>query len=162
MMKIMREAGILLGLSVVVALAVNQFSPVGIALFGNWDTQKGVISAKTHGQETPEGLEITDVAAARAIFDTGEALFVDARGEGPYDEGHIAGALSLPVNLFEERIESFLTAHPPELPMVCYCSGRECEDSHKLARLLMDMGYVSVRVFIDGFPAWEKEGHPVE
>ena len=161
-MKILREIGIMLGLSVVVALSVNHFSPVGIALVGSWDTEKGVVSAKTHGEETPEGMEITSVAEARAIYDRGETLFVDARGITPYEEGHIRGAISFPINLFEERIEAFLMDYPPERPIVSYCSGRECEDSHKLARLLLDMGYGNVRVFIDGYPGWEKGGHPVD
>ena len=162
MERMLKEVLGLLVFSVAVALLVNQFSPVGIALVGNWDTEKGAISAKARGEETPEGMEITAVAAARAVFDAGGALFVDARTQDLYDEGHIAGALSYPVGEMEERIEGFITEYPPEQAIVAYCSGRECEDSHKLARFLIDMGYTRVRVFIDGFPAWQKEGHPVE
>ena len=46
--------------------------------------------------------------------------------------------------------------------MITYCSGRTCEDSHNLARLLSEVGFTDVRVFIDGFPGWEAEGYPVE
>jgi 3-mercaptopyruvate sulfurtransferase SseA len=30
-----------------------------------------------------------------------------------------------------------------------------------LAQLLMDIGYSSVNVFVDGYPLWEENGYPV-
>ena len=37
---------IIIGVSVLFGFTVNAFSPNGIALFGTWDTTKGVVSAK--------------------------------------------------------------------------------------------------------------------
>jgi 3-mercaptopyruvate sulfurtransferase SseA len=64
--------------------------------------------------------------------------------------------------LYEERLEAFLAKYPLSTRIVTYCSGRECEDSHELAQILLQFGYENVSVFIDGFPAWEKSGFPVE
>ena len=154
--KTIKEIIILVGVSVILALMVNTLSPRGIALVGKWDTVN--LGGHTAGE-----LEIIDsVTWAKSIFDKGDALFVDARSQNDYDNGHIPGAISLPVGQFEAGIESFLNRYPLEQPIVIYCSGRNCEDSHLLAQALSDVGFTNVRIFIDGFPAWEAGGYPIE
>lgn len=160
--KTIKEIIILMGVSVILALAVNTLSPRGIALVGQWDVAKGVISANPGGTAVKKSVEIDSVARAKALFDKGDVLFVDARSQNHYGNGHIPGAVSLPVGQFEERIESFLNRYPLEQPIVTYCSGRTCEDSHELARFLSDLGFTNVRIFIDGLPGWEAEGYPIE
>jgi rhodanese-related sulfurtransferase len=152
----------LVGISIILALGVNFFSPRGLALLGQWDTAKGVITANPDKFKTGQPTEIDSVARAKIIFDKGDVLFVDARSQNDFDNGHIRGAVSLPVARFEAEIEFFLNRYPPELPIVTYCSGRTCEDSHELAQALSDVGFTNVRIFIDGFPSWEAQGYPVE
>ncbi|MDX9786622.1 MAG: rhodanese-like domain-containing protein [Desulfobacterales bacterium] len=153
---------ILFSAAVVTALTVNHFSPWGIALIGNWNTEKGVISAKPKNDVVAHEREIGDIHIVKEIYDRGGALFVDARPVEVFNEGHIAGAVPFPAGEMEERIEAFINTHAPETRIITYCSGRECEDSHILAEYLTDFGFKTVQVFVDGFPAWEKEGYPVE
>ena len=157
-----KELMIIIGISVLFGFAVNTFSPKGIALFGNWDTSKGVISAKSKGDENYFFEEIEEIQAAKEIFDHGEALFLDARHPDAYHEGHIPGAVSLPVGRFDELIEGVRGRYPTSTSIITYCSGRECEDSHNLARLLFMEGYAHIRIFIDGYPGWEEMGYPHE
>jgi rhodanese-related sulfurtransferase len=160
--KLSIQTLILLGVSVILALIVNYFSPVGIALIGQWDTTRGVISAQAKNDVVAGKLEIEDVTRAKQIFDNGNVLFVDARTRDSYDDGHIPGAESLPVGQFDELIDTFIDKYAIEQAIVTYCSGRTCEDSHNLAQLLIDFGYGDVKVFIDGFPGWQAEGYPIE
>jgi rhodanese-related sulfurtransferase len=160
--KTVKEIIILVVVSVVLALVVNSLSPRGITLVGQWDTAIGVITANPTGVAQWKLKEIDSVALAKKIFDMGDVLFVDARSQNDYENGHIPGALSLPVGQFEKRIEFFLNHYPPEQPIVTYCSGRTCEDSHDLAQFLSDVGFTNVRIFIDGFPNWKAKGYPVE
>ena len=160
--KTIREIVILVGVSVALALVVNTLSPGGIALVGQWDTAIGVITADPTGMTEAKPQEIDSVALAKEIFDKGDVLFVDARSSDNDQDGHIQGAISLPVGQFDERIESFLDRYSSDQPIVTYCSGRTCEDSHNLAQFLSDAGFTHVRIFIDGFPGWESEGHPIE
>jgi rhodanese-related sulfurtransferase len=157
-----KELMIIIGISVLFGFAVNTFSPKGIALFGNWDTSKGVISAKSKGDENYFFEEIEEIQAAKEIFDRGGALFLDARHPDAYHEGHIPGAVSLPVGRFDEMIEGVRGRYPASTSIITYCSGRECEDSHNLARLLFMEGYTHIRIFIDGYPGWEEMGYPRE
>jgi len=160
--KTIKEIIILVGVAVALAIVVNTFSPRGIALVGQWDTAKGVITANPNETAEQKLQEIDSAGRAKEIFDRGSVLFVDARSQQDYENGHIPGAVSLPVGRFDERIESFLNQYPLEQPIVTYCSGRTCEDSHHLAQLLSEAGYTDVRIFIDGFTGWQAEGYPVE
>ena len=157
-----KELMILIGVSVLFGFAVNTFSPWGIALFGAWDTSKGDVSANSRANEDYFFEEIKDTHVAKEIFDKGGTLFVDARHPDAYHEGHIPGAVSLPVGRFDDMIEDFRSRYPTSTPIITYCSGRECEDSHNLARLLFMEGYTHIRIFIDGYPDWEGMGYPHE
>jgi rhodanese-related sulfurtransferase len=91
-------------------------------------------------------------------------LFLDARRSSVYAEGHIAGARSLPVwesdidarvkGLYEEGLDQ-------RAPVVIYCSGGNCEDSHMLAEKLYMVGFDNALIYKDGFPDWQKRGLPV-
>jgi len=94
-------------------------------------------------------------------------LFLDARRTSVYEQGHIAGARPFSVwesdidekvnKLFEERGDPREQAQP----IVVYCSGGDCEDSHMLAQKLWGIQFNNVYVYKDGFPDWQKRGGAV-
>ncbi|MBW1822128.1 MAG: rhodanese-like domain-containing protein [Deltaproteobacteria bacterium] len=159
---IAKELIILMGFAVIAAFTVNYFSPNGIALFGQWDTSHGVITARPKNDPVAVGFEIKDVNTAKEIYDTEKAVFVDARSYEAFIDGHIKNAVSIPTNQFFEFIDHFKTKYPSTTPVITYCSGRECNDSHELAQYLIGEGYANVKVFIDGYQEWERKGYPVE
>lgn len=159
---LVKEAGILAVAAVIAALCVNYFSPAGIPLVGQWDTSKGTISAKSGDDAVTDEYVIDNVNAAWNIYESGTAVFVDARSFKDYMDGHIKGAVSIPVDEFDEAIRPFAERYSLDTVIIAYCSGRTCDDSHRLSQLLVDYGYPNVSVFIDGFPAWQAEGLPIE
>lgn len=93
-----------------------------------------------------------------------KALFLDARRSSVYAEGHIAGARSMPV--WESDVDARVKALYEEgldqqAPVVIYCSGGNCEDSHMLAEKLYMVGFDNLLIYKDGFPDWEKRGHAI-
>lgn len=159
--KLLKEIGLLLGIALSLAFVVNALSPNGIALQGNWDVSKGMVSAKVRSDTLiSKKLEI-ELPEAQTLFKQG-VLFVDARSEEDYKAGHIRGAVSLSVERFFDEIKKFQERYPDSTPLVTYCSGRECSDSHDLAENLMNAGYTDIRIFIDGYPVWEAQGLPVD
>ncbi|PYQ29476.1 MAG: hypothetical protein DMF56_10945 [Acidobacteria bacterium] len=94
-------------------------------------------------------------------------LFLDARRTSVFEEGHITGARSFSVwesdiddkvnALFNERSDP----REQNLPIVIYCSGGACEDSHMLAQKLWGIQFNNVYVYKDGFPDWQKRGGAV-
>ena len=160
--SIAKELLVLIAIGVFTAFTVNYFSPRGIAFFGNWDKSIGVITAKPKDDVVAHELEIQSTRMAKEIFDRGKAVFADGRAQRFYEEGHIKGAVSMPIDQFEELIDDFLRKYPESTMIVTYCFGRECDDSHEIAKLLIDEGYTNVRVFVDGYPGWVEEGYPIE
>jgi len=100
---------------------------------------------------------------AKGLFEQ-KVLFLDARRTSVYREGHIAGARSFAVweADVDEKVRSLAGENlPAGVPVVVYCSGGDCEDSHMLAQKLWGVGFDNVLVYKDGFPDWEKRGWPV-
>ncbi len=161
-MKTFKEVSMILAVSVLLAFGVNYFSPNGIALMGQWDISQGVVTALEKNDVVLDELEIDDITYAKSLYDTGNVLFVDARSIEDYNDGHVKGAVSLPVGQYDEQIDAFLELYDLDRPIVTYCSGRTCEDSHHLAQLLMERGYMNISVMIDGFPGWQAEGYPID
>lgn len=161
-LPIIKKTFSLLLLAVIAALITNHFSPVRIELIGQWDHGKSVINADTKDGSPSHHPDIDDVYMAKLIYDGGKAVFVDARSTDSYGESHIKGAESLPIDEFDYLIEFFSNRYPTDKHIITYCSGRSCEDSHRLAQMLFDFGYESVSIMIDGFPVWEENGFPVE
>lgn len=95
------------------------------------------------------------------------ALFLDARRTSVFEQAHIAGARPFSVwesdvdekvaKLFEERSDP----REQNRPIVIYCSGGACEDSHMLAQKLWGVQFNNVYVYKDGFPDWQKRGGAV-
>jgi rhodanese-related sulfurtransferase len=89
------------------------------------------------------------------------ALFIDARRSATYALGHIPGARSLPAweDGLVAKVEQ-LGLFTPDLkaPVVIYCAGGDCHDSHLVAEKLWLAGFRNLRIYADGFPDWEKRG----
>jgi len=98
--------------------------------------------------------EVRDLAAAGA-------LPVDARDAALYAEGHLPGALSLPLGEVESQLPAFRQQVAVDRPLVIYCNGYGCPDSFDLGLRLIEAGYRDVRVFEGGFPEWRDAGLPV-
>lgn len=60
---------------------------------------------------------VTAGEAFQALTD-GEAVLVDTRSESEYLEGHISGAINIPVN----QVESFLGELDPNTWYITYCT----------------------------------------
>ncbi len=92
------------------------------------------------------------------------ALFLDARRSSVFQEGHVAG--SRPFSVWESDVDDKVnalfgersSAEQQAQPIVIYCSGGACEDSHMLAQKLWGAQFNNVLVYKDGYPDWVKRG----
>jgi rhodanese-related sulfurtransferase len=95
------------------------------------------------------------------------AVFLDARRSSVYKDGHIQGARSFPVweSDIDARVKAFFEeGRDQRAPIVVYCSGGDCEDSHMLSEKLYFVGFDNALVYKDGhirgarsFPVWESD-----
>lgn len=125
--------------------------------------QPDLTKFKPHPDKPYVEIGYADVAALH----NGGALFLDARRTSVFEQGHIAGAR--PVSVWEsdvdDKVRSIWNERNSEAeqakPIVVYCAGGECEDSHNLAQKLFDAQFTNVYVYRDGFPDWQKHGGAV-
>lgn len=108
-------------------------------------------------------VEITNEDAMQLWHE--KAIFIDARRTDVYNSGHVKGARSMPVweADIDDRVRDFFNeVTDQQQPIVVYCTGGNCEDSHMLADKLWGAGFENVLVHTDGFPGWQKIGGAVE
>jgi len=108
-------------------------------------------------------LEISGDDAA-GLHAANAAPFLDARRTNVYEQGHIAGARPFSVweSDVDEKVKAFFQeGRDQSQPVVVYCSGGDCEDSHTLAQKLYFVGFDNVLVYKDGFPDWQKRNLPI-
>lgn len=153
--RTVREAGLIVGLAVVLGLAIN--APL-VVRFLKGDLEGGFLAAKPF-----PGIIQIGLAEAEDLFASGKGLFVDARPSDEYRAGHILGARSQPFVTADERaLAGLISAVGPDQEIVVYCSGGDCLSSLGLARLLTGRGLAEVRVFPGGWAEWTAAGLPGE
>lgn len=112
-------------------------------------------------QPRPDSPTMIHLPEARDLFETGGALFIDARHAFDFARGHIRGAVNLPLGEFDSRT-SLLDSLPRNKVLITYCDGIECNSSIGLASKLRDAGFSGVRIFFGGWNEWQAQNLPTE
>jgi len=98
---------------------------------------------------------------AEDLFVTQEALFIDSREKEAFVSGHILGALNIPYEEEDGKLELDSLNISSQNTLVVYCDGSECQSSILLAKLLHEHGFEDIRVFLGGWREWSEMGLPV-
>jgi rhodanese-related sulfurtransferase len=91
-----------------------------------------------------------------ARIERGDAVVLDVRPAEEFAAGHIAGAVSVPLEELQERLDEL----PAGVEVVAYCRGPYCLLASRALELLREHGFRSDRLE-DGFPEWRLAGLPV-
>src|SRR5215472_2385192 len=86
----------------------------------------------------------------------GTAIVLDVRPEDEFRQGHLPGALNIPLRQLERRLADL----PPDREIVAYCRGPWCVLSFEAVAALRRRGF-RVRRLEDGFPEWKVAGLPI-
>jgi len=86
-----------------------------------------------------------------------QVVVLDTRPVNEYAAGHIAGALSVPVEDLQRRLRQF----PRDQEYVAYCRGPYCVYADRAVEILRAHGRRARRL-VEGFPEWRAAGLPVE
>lgn len=107
------------------------------------------------------GASTIDAQMAKLLHDKG-IVFVDARDDAHFKEGHIPGAKHLSVK-DEGFTEANLSAIAPKnKPVVFYCTGVTCMASSMAAQKAVEWGWSTIYYFRGGLTQWKTSGLPVE
>ena len=105
--------------------------------------------------------ELIHLEEARRLFESGQALFIDARHVLDFQRGHIRHAINIPLGEFSGH-RADLSAIGQNRILVTYCDGSQCNSSMELAALLSGMGYAEVKNFYGGWQEWSSAQLPIE
>lgn len=144
---------VLVFISFASAIFLNMMRQDGLTLPGDWSDKARLTL------DSGENLMIS-LDDAKKIFQARQAVFLDARPRAEYDAGHIQGARSLPWDSFDEQVESVMSDIGEQTTLITYCDGPTCNLSHELAMALIDMGYPTVRVLVNGWTVWQNSRLP--
>ena len=102
-------------------------------------------------------VEVLTAPELRERLDEGKVVLLDVRPEAEFQAGHIAGAVSAPL----ERLDAVAARLPKRREVVAYCRGPYCVYADEAVRLLRARGLRARRLDV-GFPEWRRSGLPVE
>jgi hydroxyacylglutathione hydrolase len=111
--------------------------------------------------EKVDGYENTDIQHTLQHWKAGDKspvpfMLLDVRTAEEYAEGHIKGAVLIPVQELEQRISEV----PKDKQVYVYC--RSGVRSSRASKILVDAGYTRIENVVGGFMAWKDAGYPVE
>src|SRR5688572_23576757 len=85
-----------------------------------------------------------------------QVVIVDTRPASEYVAGHIAGAISVPVDDLQRRLKELTKGRE----YVAYCRGPYCIYADRAVEILRASGRRARRL-AEGFPEWRSAGFPV-
>ena len=118
------------------------------------DTVGDLVSSYLRSRDALEPVPASDLL--RRARD-GLVTVIDVRPPEEYVEGHIAGALNIPLDSLETRLREL----PRDREIVAYCRGPWCVLSFEAVARLRTAG-IEARRLQDGLPEWRRAGLPVE
>lgn len=102
-----------------------------------------------------EGMDAIGKGELLRRIEAGAVVVIDARPRVEYRQGHIAGAISVPVSELADRLKQ----PPPDAEVVAYCRGPYCVYADEAVELLQAHGIRAARLD-DGYPEWAAAGLP--
>jgi rhodanese-related sulfurtransferase len=84
-------------------------------------------------------------------------VIIDVRDRTDYDQGHLPGAISLPIHEFKERVEGLKL--PKIEAVILY--GADDVRARDATRVLYESGYQGALTLKGGIAAWRDAGQPL-
>ena len=184
MRNVFFEALLVGATGLILALAANGLSPRGLKLTRNYSPGGALAAARAlpatetnaaastqvlGAQLRAEGLQLADSNLVSRLFadprrEQDLVVFVDARDDEHYQNGHIPGAYQLDHYHPENYLAAVLPVCQEAEKIVVYCKGGSCEDSEQTAIFLRDAGVSKEKLFVyaGGFDEWSANRQPIE
>jgi len=83
-------------------------------------------------------------------------LVINALAKKYYDDCHILGSLSIPL----DKLEAYARTLDKKTPIVVYCASYSCPVSEKAWRIFDALGFTSVWAYEGGLAEWSQKGYP--
>ncbi|KAA3619970.1 MAG: rhodanese-like domain-containing protein [Calditrichaeota bacterium] len=92
------------------------------------------------------------------INSQGTTLILDVRSTAEFTQGHIPGAVNIPITEINQRLSELNSYKDKEIAVVCYSGGRTVAS----LRLLKEAGYSNLKHIAGDMQAWYAARLPLE
>lgn len=106
--------------------------------------------------QSRENLEAVNAEDLVRRIEAGKVTVIDVRPVVEFEAGHIAGAISVPMDQLAAKLDSL----PRRKEIIAYCRGPYCVQSDAAVSLLGKHGFKAKRLEF-GLPEWRAKGHAV-
>lgn len=113
-------------------------------------------------QEQFQGVKTVNLAQAYALFQQGQARFIDARPAEEFAELHVPKSLNITPGMVAAGVAEKVAGLAKDREIVVYCGQASCDLALKVAEQLQALGYTRVTAYIGGFRAWDEAGYPAD
>ncbi len=134
--------------------ALDAVAALRVLAESHTDEVRTLVASYLHARDQLEPVPAQELLA-RA--NSGLVTVLDVRPSEEFDQGHIPGALNIPL----DDLASQLHMLPGNQEVIAYCRGPWCVLSFEAVRLLRDAGFEARRLQ-DGLPEWRYAGYPLE
>lgn len=142
-------------LSIILAAAVNMVRPDGFSL-------SGLLAPPATAGTGDAGFATLTLQEGWSQYAMGKIIFVDARESFAYEQGHLPGAVNVPLNDVKNHFGQLESIMKSGIELITYCDGPDCPLSFELAGILRTNGIRPVRVLVQGWIGWYESGFPIE
>lgn len=115
-----------------------------------------VLTLAACGGNSYETVKVAELAAASANATAPNMVVLDVREPYEFAEGHVPGAILLPLSSLEQRIDEVPEGDP--IYVICRSGNR----SQEASEILVENGVKNVVNVDGGMLAWQAAGYPVE
>ncbi len=151
----LKEAALILVLSLVLTFAINALRPDGLAIIP--------VHAHPKGAGAPiSGPRIYSADDCLHLLQEGKAVFLDAREAALYKMGHLPGALHMPKEMVDQNLVRLKEKERGNKILITYCDGQGCKKAEELLRTLQGRGITALGLFADGWQGWMEKGLPID
>lgn len=148
--RVLWQAIVLFAIAIVIGFAVNAMSDDPLPL---------IAEPKVFDEEK---YPVVDAETVKNHIENGTAIIIDARDPNEYEEGHIQGALNLPASSFNDYFREIGEGLPRDFPIVVYCQGGLCDQSHIVLYQLEQIGFMDLHIYQEGWLDWVEHNFPTE
>jgi len=139
---------LIVGLSVVCALVFNRYHSKSIPI-----VPQSFLN---------EAVSFENLAMTLDKHEKGETLFVDAMPYNFYEQKRIAGAVSLPVAIFDFMYDMSIGQTDKSKEIIVYGRTISKRYDEEVASNLVARGHKNVKILEGGLEAWREKHYPVE
>ncbi len=135
------------------------------------ETELSYASVKDSANDLSEEVTVTEnetiepyllkIDDAYNLYSSGKIIFIDARDQWDFNDGHIKDAINIPEYKFEIEMP-IVKALNKNFKYIVYCGDVECDVSKRLAIELSKIGFKNIMILEGGWTKWIENNYPAK